>query len=37
MIAVVDTDAYKLAVDVRVKIHSGSFLPLYGCKNEFWI
>ena len=33
----VDSDDYGLAVGVRVKIHSDSFLPLCGCKNDFWI
>lgn len=36
-VAMVDADDYGLAVGVRVKIHSGSFLPLCGCKNDFWI
>ena len=34
-VAMVDTDDYGLAVGVRVKIHSGSFLPLCGCKMIF--
>ena len=34
-VAMVDSDDYGLAVGVRVKIHSRSFLPLCGCKMIF--